>query len=571
MAVKAIIIGIAGFAWVFGFRIGQRANAFERFVLSISLSVACALLASSLMIVARLPFEFVGYGILVLALGLLSVWLHSKPRVAVSTLKLKVLSRYWLPVMLFSFHLVLWTIYLINYPYFPTSEPIDAVWHAEITMSILHGSFTTPVGQAGFPAGAHILFAFVSAYFGVTVLTAERATAAFVESLSVLVAYCLFRRILPSKLSADYASVAFAVIIPAGLVYYARVGAYPNMVGDFFVLTSLLLAVTIQTKLTVSSVVTAFVVEVIALISHVSVLVFTMLVIGFSIVVFTKFRSQLRAYLISNMGFFLLPIAAIILASFLVTRELTYVSSLYLDLHSNIGLVLGVWLHNYLFLAGSLNFILVVTAFSWAVVKERMRIWSAFLAAWFAILFLLVFVGTQDWRMVLLSFVPGAGLLGIMLSRLQETLEKAVPSRIRALRIRRVTVTLLMLVLVVTLTTDGPSAFALSHAISNGQAARQGHIYDSMVWIQANTPPNSAVVSVGLQLEYRFLPIVTNLTYIGDFQLNASGILKLQSTFTFNYVTVSTAFSGLNTFYVSNAFRPAYQNPDVAVFLIVAS
>jgi hypothetical protein len=500
-------------------------------------------------------------------MALTGVWLRAKPKIIVSAVKIRELSRYWFPAALFLFHMVLWTIYLISYPYFPNTEPPDAVWHAEITLSVLRGAFTTPIAQAGFAGGSHILFAFVSTYFGLTVISAERVTAAFVESLSVLVAYCVFQRILP-KLSADYAAVAYAVITPAGFVYYANVGAYPNIVGDFFVLTAILLAVTIQARLTLSSVLTAIVVEALALIAHVSVLIFTLLVVWFSVVVFTKFRPQFRAYVISNIGFFLLPLAAVLVASVLVNRELAYVSGYYLTLQNDLGLVLRVWLHNYLFLAGAVNFVLLIVAFVWTIVKWRKSLWPAFLAAWFTVLVILVLIGTQDSRMVLLSFVPGAGLIGILLSKLQETLEKATMLRVRSQRVGKIVVNVLMLLLVVGLAANGPSAYALSHAFGSGKAARQGQIYDSMVWIQTNTPRDSVVVSVGLPLEYRYLPILTNRTYMGDFQLNSTEILKLRPALSFNYVAVSAGFSGLNTFYASNAFRPACQNAEVVVFVV---
>jgi hypothetical protein len=384
----------------------------------------------------------------------------------------------------------------------------------------------------------------------------------------VLVAYCLFHRILPSKQAGDYAAVAFAVIVPAGFVYYTNVGAYPNIVGDFFVLTSFLLVVAILSELTIGSVVTAVVVEVIALISHISALIFLLLIVGFSLVIFTRFRSQLRGYLISNLGFFLVPIVAAASAPFLVTRELSYVSGFYLDLHNDLALVLRVWIHNYLFLAGPVNAILLTVAFLWAILRMRSRVWPSFLAAWFLLLILLVFIGTQDWRMVLLSFVPGAGLLGMLLARVQETLEKLTLPRMHSLQVRRIAVGSLMLVFVMVLAASGPSAFALSHSSSNGQSARQRYIYDSMLWIEDNTSRISVVVSVGLPLEYRYLPIVANRTYAGDFQLNSTEILKLQPALRFNYVAVSATFSGLNTFYLFNAFRLEYENPAVVILVV---
>jgi hypothetical protein len=252
-----------------------------------------------------------------------------------------------------------------------------------------------------------------------------------------------------------------------------------------------------------------------------------------------------------------------------VNRELAYVSRLYLTFQNDLAVLMRVWLHNYLFLTGSINFILLVAAFVWAIVRLRNSFWPAFLAAWFTVLLLLVFIGTQDWRMVLLSFVPGAGLIGILLARLQESLEKTTLPKIHVQRIGGTAAKVLMLLLVVGLAANGPTAYALSHAFSTGQATTQTYIYDSMVWIQANSPLNSSVVSVGLPLEYRYLPLIANRTYFGDFQLNSTGILKLKSTVTFNYVVVSTTFKDLGTFNASNAFRIAYANPSVVVLLVI--
>jgi len=562
------VLAVAGFAWLHVLRIDHRSNAIEGVILGLCLSLVAMMISSCLIIIAKLPFQFAGYSVLVITVGLTVAWLRTKPKLDVSDGKLRELSQYWLPVALFLFHLILWTIYLANYPYFPSTEPPDAVFHAEITLSVLHGAFTTPIGPTGFAGGAHILFAFISTYLNVGVIFAERVTAAFVESLSVLVACCLFRRTLPSRLAADYASIAFAAIVPAGFFYYSNLGAYPNIVGDFFVLTSLLFAVAFQAKLTIASLVTVVAIESVALISHVSALIFLLLVVGFSLVVFTRFRPQFRAYVISNLGFFLVPIVGVVAAPFLVMRELSYVAGFYLDLHADLGLLLGEWIHNYLFLAGPLNFILLMVALVWTIVKLRSRVWPVFLAAWFSMLIVLVFIGTQDWRMVLLSFVPGAGLLGILMSRVQAALEGAVLPRIRGTRIRRVAVISLMLVLVAIMAVEGPSTYALGHAFSNGQAVRQGNIYDSMLWIQANTPPNSVVASVAMPLEYRYLPVVVNRSYAGDFPLNATGIMTLQSSLPFNYVAVSTNFNALTTFYLSNSFRVEYQNPDVVIFLI---
>jgi hypothetical protein len=163
----------------------------------------------------------------------------------------------------------------------PNSDAIDVVWHSEIASKVLQRTVGGPVAAAVFPAGAHILFAFVSRYIGLDILHTPRIAAAAIESLSVLVAYFLFRRLFSSKLAADYASVSFGLLISSGFVYYARLGAYPNIVGDFFVLTSMLIAIVVIENSTARSIVAAVLIQGAALASHVSVIVFAALVILF--------------------------------------------------------------------------------------------------------------------------------------------------------------------------------------------------------------------------------------------------------------------------------------------------
>jgi len=562
---KIIIVVAAGSVWLFVSGIACKANAVEKVVLAVSLGLACAMLAGVLSIVAGLAFDIVGNGILfAVAVALVVAWLFRKPKLVHPKLKVNELWRYWLPAALFSFHLALWAIYLIKYPYFPNSLPMDVVWHSDITSFVLRRAVAGPLAEACFPTGSHILFAFVSTYLGIDVLPSLRITSAAVETLSVLVAFCLFQRLLPTRQAAAYATVAFSLVIPAGLVYYARVGAYPNIIGDFFALVSLLLALIVSEKLTLRSVLTAALVQSTALMSHISVAVLAALVICFSVAVLRQFRSQFRIYLISNVGFFAFPMVALAAAPTLLAREFAYVSTYYLELNNNLGLILRQWLHNYLFLAGSLNFILLMAAFGWIAIKSEKRIWSLFLVAWFGLLFLLVFVSTNDWRLVLLSLVPGAGLLGLLLSRLQQTLEKVTVEKIPAAKLRQICVNFVMLAMVIVLTIGGPTVFAMSEALANRQALSQSHIYESMVWLQANSSRDCVVISVHLQKEYRYLPIVANRSYRGDYELDSQGILKLRGNFQFDYVTVSTDFSGFETFY--DAFRAVYRNPAVAIF-----
>ncbi len=571
MIIKTVIIATAGFGWLYVSRIARRTNALEKIVLAATLTIASAILAGSLAIATALSFEHISNAILVLgAVSLLGVWLFEKPSFALPKTIVKTLQRYWLPASLFCFHIALWTIYFINYPYFPNTDPIDVVWHSDITASVIRRAIVNPVAEAGFPAGSHILFAFTSAYFGISVLASVRIVTAVVEALSVLVAYCLFQRILPAGRAAAYSTVAFSLLIPSGLVYYARLGAYPNIVGDFFVLASLLVARIVSERLTLPSIFVAALIQSTALISHISVPIVAALVIGFSAVVFRQFRAQFHAYLVSNIGFFFLPTAALLATPSAMARQLAYVSKYYLELNNILGLVLQQWLHNYLLFVGPFNFLLLLAALGLVVVTARKLIWPLFLSVWFGLLFLMVFVSTNDWRLILLSLIPGAGLLGILLERLHETLQGVAMRSIDHARTRRTLVALVMLFLIALSIAGGPTIFAVNEASANGQTLKQRGIYESMLWLRDNSPNDSAVISVSLQKEYRYLPIITNLSFRGDYRVASEDIVKLRGTLVFNYVAVSADFYGLETFYRSSAFKAQYWNAAVVVFRIFA-
>jgi len=567
---KMILIAAIGVLWLLASGISRKLDGLEKVILAASLGITSLFLIASFTIVTRLPSDLVVFSVSVLTIiGLVAVWLYRRPRTLHPKMEISKLARYWLPLCLFSFHVALWAIYFTNYPYFPNSDAIDVVWHSDITNQVLQGSIVGPVAAPGFPAGSHILFAFVSQFLGLDVLSSLRVTAAVIESLSVLVACCLFRRLFSSRLAADYAAVSFALVIPSGFIYYAKIGAYPNIIGDFFVLTSLLIAAIVMQKATARPIVTAAIIQAVALFSHISVIVFGGLVILFAPVVWIRYRSKFRAYFLSNLGFFVFPTVALIFASRTVAAQVTYTSTLYLDLNNNVGLVFQQWLHNYVLFAGPLGFLLVIIAAIWVRVRLQKRLWPSFFAGWFTLLFLMVFVSTNDWRLALLSMVPGAGLLGLFLSRLHEAIEKLATPRFARVGIGKSTVVVLMLFLILVLAVQGPTAFVVSQDLASRQASVQSNIYDSMTWIQTHTQPDTAVVSVGLQREYQYLPVITNRTYRGDFNLDSEGILKLQTEFTFRFAAVSNNFSGLNSFYGSNNFRTVYQNPDVVIFELI--
>ncbi len=573
MLPRMMLVFGAGYAWLVVSGIARRTNALEKIAAACGLGVAFAIFLGMLSLVTSVRIGLISDGafICLIASGIGAWWVR-KPLSSRFGLRISFSRKYLLLAALLTFHGLLWVFYLLNYPYFPGNDTMDVVWHSMATKTLVHLALTGGSTQVAFPTssfGSRVLFTFVSIYFGVDVLPSLRITSAIIDVLSVLVGYCLFKRLFSFGRDSEYATVAFALLISAGMVYYVRLGAFPNMVGDFLVLTSLLIAVIVSERLTMISFLTAFFIEGIALFSHISVLIVSLLVIGFSAVVLVKSRAKLHAYLISNMGFFVLPVIVFVLIRSLSALEIQYIISYYLDLSNNLTLVLGMWLHNYILFAGPLNFVLLIVAVVWALItshKEIQRIWSAFFVVWFGLLFLLVLIGTNDWRMVLLSFVPGAGLLGQFLSKLHDALESGL--RTLPTRIRRVVPYLVMVSLIAAMVVSGPATYTINAGLTGGQATRQSEIYQSMIWLETNSPAGATVISVGLQKEYRYLPVIGNRSYVGDYAVNSSDILQLRSNLGFDYVVVSTDFSLLQSYYHVNSFRTVFDNHEVVIFKI---
>jgi hypothetical protein len=125
--------------------------------------------------------------------------------------------------------------------------------------------------------------------------------------------------------------------------------------------------------------------------------------------------------------------------------------------------------------------------------------------------------------------------------------------------------------MILLLTATGRTIPIGSEAFSREQVQLQGHVYDSMIWLQNNSSPDAVVASVNLFKLYRYLPIVTARQYAGDFPLASNDLLKLEPTLHFNYVAVSANLGSVRTFYQSDKVRMVYENSDVVVFLVLGS
>jgi len=565
---KSVLLAVAGGLWLAGSGLSSKLDGFEKIVISIGLGVALAVLVGCVSLI--LGFSHVDIITLCLTFVLFILFLV-KRNLTMPRLKLTIERQYWVPVSLFSVHVLFFVLYLYAFPFFPGSDAMDVVWHIYITNAVLHGQIVAPATETG----SHILFAYFYSFLGGGLLDSLRISTAAIEAFSVLVAYCMFHRLFRQFESAAYATVAFSLIVPAGLFYYTSIGAYPNIIGDFFVLLSLFFFLIVSQNISKLSILTMVVIETLALISHISVLIFGGLMLSFSVFIYKSNRDMFKSYALANVGFLILPIAVLVISPGLLIREIGYVSNLnYIGLQDSPALILRTWFDNYVFLAGPINFGLVWIALVMAVTKMRKQWESLLLAAWFTLLFLAIFFGSNGSRFVLLSFLPGAGLIGLLLLRIDRSISR-LARWIRVPRVRRIFTGVTMICIIFVLIATGSAARMATETYLADGMSRQNQllIYESMQWLASNSNSDAAVISIGLQKEYRYLPTLFNRTYVGDYDLppdnqNPSNLLAVKSVMHFNYIVITTNFNGIQNYYQCKALRSVFRNSQVTIFAL---
>ena len=562
------MLAVGGRLWLAVSGLSPRLDEFEKIVMSLGLGITLAVLAGCISLVLGFSHAEIITLCLVFMFFLLSLPNRNLTKLR---LKLSIERQYWLPVLLFAVYVAFFIWYLYVFPFFPNSDPIDVVYHISITNAILHGVVVAPVTEAG----SHILFAYFYSLFGGRLLDSLRLTTAAIESLSILVAYCMFHRLFRRFKSAAYATIAFSLIFPADLYYYTAVGAYSNIIGDFYVLLSLFFFLVVLENISKRSILTMTVIEAFALISHISVLIFGAFMICFSLYIFKSHRDMLKSYALANVGFLVLPLAAIVISPGLVIREIGFISNLnYVGVQDAPVRILQNWFYVYVDLAGPINFGLVLIALFTTAAKMRRQWQSILVASWFVILFIVIFFGPNGWRFILLSFLPGAGLIGLLLLGIEGGIGR-LTRWIQIPHARRIFTGITMICIILVLVSTGSIARITAETYLADGNSRQNQllIYESMQWIASNSNSHAAVISVDLYKEYRYLPALFNRTYDGDYDLppdnqNPINLLRVEGTMHFNYIAIPTGFSGIQNYYQCKALRLVFHNSQVSIFVL---
>ena len=95
----------------------------------------------------------------------------------------------------------------------------------------------------------------------------------------------------------------------------------------------------------------------------------------------------------------------------------------------------------------------------------------------------------------------------------------------------------------------------------------QSAIYDSMVWVQHGTC-SSGVASLGLWPDYEYLPALTGVQYMGDYNRSPDYVLQKSTTLGFHCLVTSRNNQYFPQYENNTAFQEKYQNELITVFSI---
>ena len=161
--------------------------------------------------------------------------------------------------------------------------------------------------------------------------------------------------------------------------------------------------------------------------------------------------------------------------------------------------------------------------------------------------------------------IPATFLVAGLLGWGSELLATHRKIHIRTPKIRMIVVALVLLVLVA----YGQFPRLTSAAYDPANRSRQMGVQASMGWLMQGNCPRG-VASLGLWVEYRFLPTLTGVPYYGDLLYSTSPDKVFQKSVElgFSCVAMETGNQNFHLFEVDSRFQEKYRNDAVAIFLV---
>jgi hypothetical protein len=568
---------LPGFVWILISGLSKRLGALEKislsFILSVSftalLTAALSFLTSSYLLYSSIISLAAPAFVLLIfllkgdcrypSLRLRMDWESVTLLVAICTYVVVLVSLFW------------------SAPYYPSADSFDPVTHARVVNAILNGGGRNEVlhGEVG-RAGIHFVAATLSGLFSIDALQSLRILLSLIILNSLVLVYSSARVLFGEKRIAGVTVLVAAFVFPVDAVHFIRVGTFANVAGDALILTMFLLFFSYVKRPCLPLGITLAFLGVAGTFMHSGFLLFLAVLWASTPLVYLKFRRTFRNYLqgvaYSTAGLLFL---GVMLTSVFARNLNTIYSSYVVIAHPSLlntdsyFITLVEFAYNFSILLGPVSMAAVFLAMVLVVKRQRHSAKPVFAAFWFIFLVVVSLLTFQDWRFILFSFLPATFLVGGMIGWAPGLIAQ---SRDMSDRIKKkvlpiiVPLALCALVLSGTFLTSGFFGI-VSRAYDPSERARQQAVFDSMVWLKQNSC-SSGVASVGLEMDYRYLPALTGIQYVGDFDKPANELQQRSQIMGFHCLAVALANQNFQTFQVDNAFHEEYRNDVVALFTI---
>ncbi len=571
LPLAVVVFLLPGFTWVLLSGLLKRLNMFGTVAFSFMLSVCLLSVTSaflSLLTSRYLIYTIAGAAILSTIAVAAYFWQRGfgKPLtegVSVAPLLLLCLVVY----------VVLLLVFFWSTPYYPTTS--DPLTHAQVTQSISSGDGRSVLLHANFPVGLPFVAAILMTLLGTNALQSLGVLVSLVLLTSLVLIFVSAKALFGKENLAALTTLVGAFILPVDAMHLVLIGTYPNLVDDAIVFAAVFLLFSYVREPSFPVGVTLALAGLGGVFMHSSFLLFLAALWLLLPAMFLLFRGKgelnryFRGCLYSTVGIFLVALVTLPLLKGNLTRVFAGYSIIsYLSgetpaqLLQSLMVVYETLAWNLVVLIKPLTLIAIVLGLILVAKKGGQSIGQVFAACWLAILLILSFLTPTTDRFVLFCMIPSIFLVGNLVGNIP------FPEKTRLRMVNRRVVVAGVLILLVAF---GGFLPLIPVAFNPSRRLHEQDIYASMEWLEQNRCP-SGVASLGLDFDFRYLPILTNVQYSGSLPsaTNSDQVLQESRVMGFGCVVMQTDNTNLHSFEVNQAFQERYRNTEVAIFFIMS-
>jgi hypothetical protein len=456
-------------------------------------------------------------------------------------------------------------------PYYPTGP--DPLAHAQITQTISGGDGRSVLLHTNYPVGLHFVAAILMNLIGMNAAQSLRVLVSLVLMTGLVLIFVSAQALLGNKNLAALATLIGALALPVDAMHLVLIGTYPNLVEDAVIFAMVFVLFSYLREPNLRLAWTLAIMGLAGIFIHSSFLLFlasSWLILP--VVLFLRRRKQesllyLRACIYSTVGIFIAALVALpflrgnierLLEAYPITHFIGGVNPT--QVLQSLAVVYAALAWNITFLIKPVNVIAIALGFILVAMKGRQSLGRIFAAGWFAILVIMSLLSGETDRFVLFSMIPAIFLVGNLVGSVT-----LLANKLRSLD-RRVVVAAVLLILVM----FGGFLPLIPIAFNPSSRLYQQDIVASMEWLQQQNRCKSGVASLGLELDFRYLPILTSLHYSGSLATTTAPdqVLQQSAITGFKCVVMQTDSPNLQSFELNQAFQERYRNADVAIFFI---